>query len=87
MAAWNRMAPVERRRICQAPDDFLKVSLIGFPNGLNVEFQRKREIRTFILSNWNGIAFETGGNSVEQIKSSALEMLHLRCQNPSENVK
>lgn len=27
-----------------APDDFFffKVSLIGFPNGLNVEFQRKK---------------------------------------------
>lgn len=35
---------------------FFKVSLIGFPDGLNVEFQRKRAIKDdsmiFVLSNW-----------------------------------
>lgn len=46
---------MERGKICQVLDDFLKVSQVGFPDGLNEGFQRKRGIKhdskIFILSN------------------------------------
>lgn len=83
MAVWNRMTHVERRRICQALDYFLKVSLIAFPR-LNVEFQRKRGIKDdstiFILSNWkDGIALEIGENSVEQVREENQKFSFGKC--------